>query len=758
MRVRRSTQLLFIACIIFTASCSSQLTRYETAIREGDPAYLTLERLFSSTEFRLDSFRQARWLKENRGYTTLDTSATIEGGEDIVRYDPVSGEREILVPAERFIPQGDSTALDISGYQWSEDSRKVLIFTNTKRVWRANTRGDYWVLNLDTWKLQKLGGDAEPSTLMFAKFSPDGTRAGYVRQNNIFVELLENGRIEQLTRDGSDLVINGTFDWVYEEELGLRDGFRWSPDSRSIAYWQLDSEGVGEFYLINNTDSLYPQITTIPYPKVGETNSAARIGVISADGGNTIWMQIPGDSRNNYLARMDWADNSNELIIQQLNRRQNTNSLFYCDASTGIVHKAFVETDEAWVDMHNEFQYLDDGDYFLWMSERDGWRHAYRVSRDGQDIMLLTPGDFDVVSVENVDEENGWLYYVAAPENPTRRYLFRNRLDGTGEAERITPEGKPGTHSYRISPNAEWAFHTYSRFGTPPVTELISLPEHQLVRLLADNREIREKIEDLKRGAVEFFRVGIGEVELDGWIMKPPNFNPGRSYPVLLYVYGEPAGTTVQDSWGGRRYLWHLMLTQRGYLVMSIDNRGTRAPRGREWRKVVYRKIGSLASVDQAAAMREFLRQHPFADGDRIAVWGWSGGGSMSLNLIFRYPDLYHTAMSVAPNPDQHLYDTIYQERYMGLPMDNEDDYIKGSPITYAPQLEGNLLVVHGTGDDNGHYQGTEKLINELIKHNKPFTMMAYPNRSHGISEGKNTSRHLYELLTRFLTEKMPPD
>jgi len=660
------------------------------------------------------------------------------------------------VPSKHLIPPGKKIPLSISDYDWSSDGKKLLIFTNTKRVWRQNTRGDYWVLDLKEWDLQKLGGNAEPSTLMFAKFSPDGNRVGYVIKNNIYVEDLKNHRIKQLTKDGSKTIINGTFDWVYEEELSLRDGFRWSPDGKWIAYWQLNTEGVKTFYLINNTDSLYPQLVPIQYPKVGETNSSGRIGVVSAQGGKTRWFELQGNPRNHYIARMDWATNSKEICFQRLNRLQNTDWVMIGDIRTGNIRTILTERDEAWVDVVNDLNWLDDGKRFTWVSERDGWRHIYLVSRDGEEIKNLTPGEYDIVNLQSIDEEGGWVYFIASPDNPTQRYLYRAPLDGSGNAERLTPMEKSGVHSYRISNDSHWAFHTFSTFDEPPITELVSLPNHEVVRTLVDNSELREKVRALKRRPVEFFRIDIGEgVELDGWCMKPHDFNSGKRYPLLFYVYGEPAGTTVVDRWAGNRYLWHLMLTQEAYLVMSIDNRGTRVPRGREWRKCIYRQIGILASADQAAATQAIIKRWSWVDSNSIGIWGWSGGGSMSLNAIFRHPELYHTAMAIAFVSNQRYYDSIYQERYMGLPEDNEEGFKNGSPITFAHRLKGNLLLIHGTGDDNVHYQNFEALVNELIKHGKHFTMMAYPNRTHGIREGKNTTRHLHELLTKYLKENL---
>ena len=726
------------------------------AAQMRDPSLLSLERIFGSAEFFPQRFGPARWLSDGSGYTTVELSVEVRGGQNIAKYDPETGERELLVPATRLIPEGQSAALYINDYVWSDDGKKLLIFTNTTRVWRDNTRGDYWVLDLESDKLWKLGGGFDVSSLMFAKFSPDGSRVGYVYHNDIYVESLADGEITQITTDGSETIVNGTSDWVNEEEFFLRDCFRWSPDGRLIAYWQFDVEGVSEFQMINNTDSLYPIITSFQYPKAGETNSAIRVGVVSAKGGSTTWLKLEGDPRNTYIPRMEWAANSEEVILQYMNRLQNTNHVMLGRAETGEVRTVLTETDEAWVDVVDDLQWLDDGESFTWISERDGWRHVYVVPRSGQGIRLVTPGDFDVESVQLIDEEGGWLYYTASPDDPTQRYLYRMRLSGSGRPERLTPVDETGTHAYQIATDAGWAIHTHSAFDTPPTTDLVRLPDHRSVRTLIDNDGLRTRVADLKKGPAEFFRVDIGDgVMLDGWMMKPYDFDPEMQYPVLFYVYGEPWGQTVRDTWSGMRYLWYLMLTQQGYIVMSVDNRGTPAPRGRDWRKIVYQKIGVLTAADQAAAMRK-VEEWPYIDPDRTAIWGWSGGGSSTLNGMFRYPDVYEAGMAVAPVPDVRLYDTIYQERYTGLPQNDPEVYKQSSPVTFAGQLEGDLLIVHGTGDDNVHYQGTERLINALVESGKQFTMMAYPNRSHGIYEGRGTTLHVYTLLTEYLKENVP--
>ncbi len=735
---------------------------------QQDPSLLTVDSLFG---YRTRPLGPVRWQENGSGYLALEPSPTKQNSTDIVRYDAATGERSVKVAAEKLIPQGVNDPLDIEEFALTSDEQKLLIFTNTARVWRSNTRGDYWVLDLKSSRLRQLGGsEAPPSSLMFAKLSPDGTRAAYVRDNNIYVEDLSDSKIKKITTDGARYIVNGTFDWVYEEELFCRDGFRWSPDSKQIAYWQLNSEGVKEMTLINNTSALYPVTQTFPYPKAGETNSAARVGVVSATGGATKWFEVPGDPRNNYLPRMEWAASSEEVVIQQLNRRQDTLTVMLGDVRNGKVRNVLTEKDEAWVDTawgdidwdrtgiaRGDAEWIDGGKRFLWASERDGWRHIYSVSRDGSDVKLITPGNYDVITVERVDAPNGWIYYLASPDNATQRYLYRMRIDGSGKEQRLTPNALPGFHSYNISPRGDVAIHQYSTFSKVPVTEIVRLPEHSIARTLIDNREVQERLAKLKQTPAEFFKVDVGDgVQLDGWMIKPPDFDPQKRYPVLFHVYGEPWGQTVLDVWGGRNRLWHSMLAQQGYIVMSVDNRGTPAPRGRAWRKIVYRKMGLVSSADQANAARA-VAKWPFVDPSRIGIWGWSGGGSSTLNALFRYPDVYALGISVAPVPDLHYYDTIYQERYGGLPKDHPEEWKQSSPITFANQLKGNLLLIHGTGDDNVHYQGTEALINALIAANKQFSMFSYPNRSHSISEGPGTQRHLFGLMTRYLLEKMPP-
>ncbi len=720
-----------------------------------DTVRATVHRIFGTRDFAPERFGPARWIEGGDAYTTVEAAAG-GAGREIVRYETVTGARTVLVPARAITPPGDTVPLDFDDYTWSADRSRLLLFTNTKRVWRENTRGDYWVLDRPTGRLVKLGGGAAPSTLMYAKFSPSGDRVAYVREGDLYVERLSDGAITRLTTGATRTLVNGMTDWVYEEEFGLRDGFRWSPDGTRIAYWQFDMSGVGTFLLINDTDSLYPFTVPVQYPKVGTTNSAVRVGVVRAAGGPTTWIQVPGDPRNTYVPWMEWAG-ERELLIQHMNRRQTVDDVLLADAATGVARTILSERDSAWVDLQTDVPWLDGGRRFLWASERDGWHHVYAVSRDGRDVRLLTPGSYDVVQTEGVDSAGGGLYFIASPANATQRYLYRVGLDGTGAAVRVTPADEPGTHGYDIAPDGRWAFHSASSADVPPTLDLVRLPSHELVRRLVENRALRAAAAPLLAPRTEFFTVPIEPgVTVDAYLIRPAAFDSTRAYPVLVYVYGEPAGQTVRDAWGGSGSLWYHALADLGYLVVSFDNQGTPAPRGRAWRKAVVGRIGVLSSREQAEAIRALARSRHYVDSTRVAIWGWSGGGSSTLQAMFRYPDVYQVGMAVASVADETLYDTIYQERYMGLLPDDSAAYARASAINQAAGLRGSLLIVHGSGDDNVHYQGDERLVNRLVALGKPFDFMVYPNRTHCICEGAGTTEHVYQLLTRYLLEHLP--
>lgn len=759
-RLSMAAFIVFSAAITIASAASARAQERESAAK-------LVARTVSNQEFRVKTFRGGEWFGSGDSYLALEPSAT-QGGTDIVRYQTSTGSREIFLAADRLIPASSKTPLPIEDYRISPDGRQILVFTNSQTVWRQNTRGDYWVLDLKSGSLRKLGGDAPPSSLMFAKFSPDNTKVAYVRGNNIYAEDLAGGKITQLTRDGSATVINGTSDWVNEEELDIRDGFQWSPDSRAIAFWQFDTNGVQNYTLIYDLGpprgeivtgfpypglGVYPQTLQYPYPLAGTQNSAVRVGVVPAAGGDVVWMQTAGDPHNFYIPQMEWADASH-VLLQHMNRLQNKIEFLLADAASGVSRTVFVDENRAWVETNQNVSWINHGREFLILSERDGWRHLYRVARDTGAAGLVTRGNFDVVTVERVSPDEQWVYFIASPENPTQRYLYRARLDGKTAPERIAPS-EPGTHSYTISPNADWAFHNFSSFNTPPVFEVVHLPDHRIARKTADNSALADRVKPLSDGPAEFVKVDAGNgLMVDAWLMKPPDFDPAKIYALIVYVYSEPAGQTTEDRW---QSVFLRAMTSAGYIVASFDNQGTPAPRGREWRKVVYGNVGPLSSQQQATALQSLEKTHPYIDPKRVGVWGWSGGGTETLNLMFRYPEIYSVGVSVASVPDQRLYDTIYQERYMGLPQDSSNAYEKSSAINFAAGLRGNLLVMHGSGDDNVHFQGFELLVNKLISLGKQFDMRVYPGRTHGIFEGPGTTADVYTNILGYFETKLPP-
>ncbi len=679
----------------------------------------------------------------------------------IVKLD-IESRTETTVISKSKLTTAAGKTLDPSAFVFSNDNNNLLVFTNTAKVWRYNTKGDYWVLNIASNKLTPLGRDKPSQSLMYAKFSPDGKKVAYVSEHNLYVEDITSGIITQLTFDGTRKLINGTFDWVYEEEFGCRDGFRWSPDGSSIAYWQVDATKIRDYFMLNTTDSNYSRVIPVEYPKVGEAPSPVRIGVVNIKGGVTKWMSIAGDPQQHYLPRMEWSDAAT-LIVQQLDRKQQESKLFYCNVNEGSSYSFYSEKNNSWIEIKsywNEddptgWEWINNKKEFIWVSEKDGWRHLYKVSGDGKKETLLTNGKYDIASIECIDEANDYIYFMASPDNATQLYLYRVKMDGKGNAEPVSDLTRRGTHHYIISPNAKWAKHGFSNYKTPSADEWVYLPDY----IKKNSSQTATGVNpEVSNSTIKYSTITTEDgVILDAWINSPKNFDSTKKYPVVFYVYGEPASSTVADSYGNQQnYLYKGDMSADGYFQVAIDNRGTPSLKGAAWRKAIYRKIGTINIRDMAMAAKKILAKSYF-DKDRVAVWGWSGGGSSTLNLMFQYPEIFRTGIAIAAVGNQLFYDNIYQERYMGLPQENMEDFIKGSPINYAKNLKGNLLYIHGTGDDNVHYSNAEVLLNELIKYNKQFQFMAYPNRTHVLSEGEGTSLHLVTLYTNFLRANCPP-
>ena len=669
--------------------------------------------------------------------------------------------------------------LEIESFSFSQSKNKILIFTQSVKVWRYNTRGDYWVYDFKKNEIQKLGRNMSSSSLMFAKFSPNERFVAYVSKEksesgirnsstsvNIYLESLDDRTIKKLTSsNGTKKLINGTFDWVYEEEFGCRDGFIFNEDGTRIAFWQIDANQVRDFYMINNTDSIYSYTIPVEYPKVGEDLTPARIGVINLTNEEITWMKIPGEQNKFYLPRMTWMPGRNDLMIQQLNRKQNHSKIYIANANNGSTELLMEEKDDAWVDLRSSWPYqvqagwkfINDGKEFLYTTEKDGWSHIYRFDITNKTEYLVTKGNYDVVKPLAYDEKNESVYFIASPENPTERYLYKTSAKGDGKLIRVTPDVLEGSHNYQISTKAKYAFHSFSNYFTRPMQAIVSLPNHKFIN---ENQNMIEKydLEKKKDHPLEFFEITtVDDVTMEGWIVKPKNLDKNKKYPVLFYFYSEPAGQTGVNRYGaGNNGLYDGNLGEDGYVYVTFDGRGTPSPKGRAWRKAIYRNIGRINVRDMAMGAKAVFEKYEFIDTSRVAVHGWSGGGTATLNCLFQYPEIFHTGIAVAAVANQLTYDNIYQERYMGDPKESYQDYVDGSPIKYAKNLEGNLLYIHGTGDDNVHYQNAEMLANELIKHKKIFYMLSYPNRSHGIRED-GAYPHVRLMFTDFLRKNCPP-
>lgn len=721
---------------------------------------LTLDRIYASGEFREDYQSPISWIEDGESYIIIEWNEN--GQNELISYQTKSQSQSTFLSAAQLTPAGWSDPISVEDFSMSDDETKVLLFTNSQRVWRSNTKGDYWVYDRSTNKLSQLGKDFPASSLMFAKFSGDNQYVAYVMDFNLYMEEFATGEITTLTTDGTRDIINGTFDWVYEEEFGCRDGFRWNPSATKVAYWQLDASEIKTFYMINNTDSIYSQLIPLQYPKIGENPSSAKIGIVDTKMQKTHWVALEGSTVQNYIPSIQWLSDE-QLLIQQINRQQNHLKVWLYDLSSQKAKMLYEEKEDSWVDISypdqaasswgiNELSVVDNGKSVLRMVE-DDWRNVYKINIASGKKTLVSTGKYDVAAIAGKTATQ--LYYIASPAQSADRYLYTVDLKGKKKDQRLTPSSFDGVNTYNISPNGKYALHYTKSALAPTKVSLISLPDHQVIKTLVSNEAYEQKLASLDLPEVEFTSVTTTEgVQIDARVIKPVGFDASKKYPVIIHVYGEPWGQVATNSFVG---LWNIMMAQKGYFVIDIDPRGTPCLKGSEWRKSIYRNMGRLNIKDLGQAATELVKL-PYIDEEKVGVWGWSGGGSSTLNLMFQYPEVFQTGVAVAAVANQFTYDNIYQERYMGVPTESSQDIIAGSPINHAKNLQGNLMVIHGTGDDNVHYQNMEMLINELILQNKQFDMMSYPNRSHGIYEGQNTRRHLFTLITNYFTEHMSPN
>lgn len=710
-----------------------------------DPSRITVERIFASPDFRGGAIPNPAWLHSGSSY--IDARPAKDGGTELVKVDIATGTENVIVRAEQLAAQGKR--IDVEELSLSDNEQQALLFHNSVQVWRSNTRGLFDVYDFRTGTLRSVS--TKPGLQMFAKVSPDGKRVAFVRNNDLYVTEIATGREQRLTKDGGDNIINGTTDWVYEEELGLRDAFRWSPDSRRIAFWRFDQREVPVYPLINETATLYPTIATLHYPYAGQKNSRVKVGVISLASGATTWLTGAGPDTGQYLARMEWVGRDS-LAVQRIPRHQTSVDILLLSATSGRGRTVMTDRDSAYVDVENgDLRWVGaNQQQFLWLSDRSGWRQLFLYGRDGHVVRQLTTDGADVLGVEGVDEQNGYVYVSAAAPTPMERNVYRVSLQG-GPMVRVTQAS--GSHGVSISPDARFMMDVHTTLNSPAVATLYALPSMNVIRVLQDNAPLKARLAKLDVKPATFLKVPMPDgLQLDAYRIVPPGFDSTKKYPVLMYVYGGPATPQVTDAWGGTRELWHQSLAQQGYVVMVVDNRGS-AWRGRDFRKTTQLHLGLKESQDQIDAAK-WIGQQSWGDASRIGIWGWSFGGSMTFLSAARGGNVFRTALVVAPVTDWELYDTIYTERFMWTPQQNPVGYRESSPQHFVDGLTARTLLVHGTGDDNVHPQNTIQLANKLEAAGKPFYMLLYPNRTHSISGG-NTSVHLFNSFTRFILENL---
>lgn len=544
-----------------------------------------------------------------------------------------------------------------------------------------------------------------------------------------------------------------------DREVDFRNPI-WSPDGSKVLFVEADYTDVLKRWVLVPGDPSYPEVQQNRFARVGGVIEKLRVGVVNKDGQQLTWLPVDCPEEGMYLGQIQWAGNSQEVLVERFSRFRDRRDFLLINVD-GEAKTIFSESDKAWVEASQGWNsglvWIADGKEFIVISEKDGWRHAYRYSRDGEELAILTPGDYDIIERAVVDEDQGWYYFYASPQDGTQRYLYRVPLNGSGKANRLSPESQIGTHKYSFSPDTKWAIHSFSTLNTPPRYELIEVETHRVVKVLEDNSEIAERMNSLGCQPAEFLKLDIGNgIEFDAWMLKPKDFDPTKKYPLFIYVYGEPHAQTVLNEWGAAQIDFHRVVAELGYVVVSIDNRGTPCPKGAAWRRSIFGSLGPLSTEEQEAGLKALAKQCTFIDTDRVGIWGWSGGGSNTLNALFRKPDTYHVGIAVVPKPQPHLYNAWFQEIFMRTREVNPEGYEKAAAINYAEGLKGKLLIMTGSGETNTHIQIIEGLVDRLIKLGKPFDYMVYPNRDHGLREGDGTVVHVRMHILRYLYNNLP--
>lgn len=704
---------------------------------------ITLDDIFRKGTFTARSVYGVNWMRNGQYYSSQVADQPNQA-VDIVQVDVTTGQPVATILEGEDLKINGKT-LEYDDYTFSQDETKILFETEHEPIYRRSSKGHFYVYDRASKKLQKLSQGGKQS---YATFSPDNKYVAFVRDNNLFYVDLATMQERQITTDGKwNFIINGGTDWVYEEEFGFAQAFFWSPEGTQIAYYTFDETQVPE-YNMQMWGPLYPKDYKFKYPKAGEKNALVSISVFDLTSGKSTKMDI-GKETDQYIPRINWTRTPNLLSIRRMNRLQNTLEILHAHSRTGQSQVVLTEKDKAYIDITDDLTYLANGKQFIQSSEKDGFKHLYLYDMNGKQVRQITKGNWEVDNFFGVNEKTGVLYFTSTEVSPLERHLYSIGLSGKNKKS-LTPA--KGTHAINMSRDLTYYLDYFSTINTP-VTVSLHTADGKQIKVLEANENLRTTLANFNLPKAEFFQFKTSEnVTLNGYTLKPTNFDPNKKYPVLMFLYGGPGSQEVVDSWRGRNYLWHSHLTQQGYIVTVIDNRGT-GGRGADFKKMTYGNLGHYETLDQIEGAK-YLGNLPYVDKSRIGIWGWSFGGYMSSLAITKGADIFKAAIAVAPVTNWRFYDTIYTERFLKTPQENAKGYDDNSPVTYANLLKGRYLLIHGTGDDNVHFQNSVEMTNALVKANRPFESGYYPNRNHGISGG-NTSIHLFTKMTEFVLRNL---
>ncbi len=715
-----------------------------TTFSQGRKA-ITLDDIYGPEKFIPKSFEKLKWIPGTSAFTYLFTDETDEV-ESIMRYDVETDEETTLLDDHTLRSLANDTTLSIGGYSWCENGSTLLVETDIEEVWRHSTKCKTYVFDVN--ESQVLAVDTVKEELSNVRLSPDGASVGYVYENNLYTLNIKSGMTAQWTHDGSESIINGQFDWVYEEEFSISQGWQWSPDGQRIAFWRLDQSMVPEFSWIDY-NPLHQELTTIRYPKAGEPIADVKIGIVDLGDSGVTWIDL-GDETGFYIPRIKWTNDPHQLSIERLNRKQNRLELLLADVRSGKTRTVLVEADPCWVDVHDNLLFLRESDRFLWTSQRDGYNHIYLYRMDDGSSIQLTEGDWEVCTIHGTNPKSGMIFYSSGEVDGLSRTVHAVSQDG---ARRAGVADQPGWHKPLFSPDCQYFVDRWSTAKTP--TEWRVKATTGAVNSIILESEMAF-LDDYQLAYPVFLKVQTTDgAWLDASIIKPPDFDPNRKYPVVVSCYGGPGGRMVRNAWGGKGFLWENVLARHGYIVFSIDNRGI-GGRGKQLANLAWHNLGHWAVQDHIEGAK-YLASLPYVDPNRIGITGWSFGGYLTLLAMTMGADHFATGVAGAPLTAWELYDNIYTERYMGTPEENQEGYDSASVLTYADKLKGDLLIIHGTCDDNVHVQNTMQLAEKFQKADKRFSMMVYPNHDHSVSgdEEDKTSLHLHKLITDFILDNL---